>query len=310
MTSTAPRSRRHSRTKGRDHERSDRRAGLDILLARLDRGTLSRTEAALLREYVNEEQRTADESRKANAGSTRALARNRAAAEAAIIEAEQRARQAEAERDELHAALGLAPGQLHSAAVSAIHGRGANIRELATRVEQAEEIARAAHQCSNEAERHRAAAERTLDRVRDLAHRMRTGSPMGAAAIYAERIEQALDDDADALNAGQIAMHAAFAEAAESTEVRLAEQQRDHDIALATAEQRIRRLEKDARDNGADARAEHKRAKAAEQRLDAVRAALPDEPRPRLGLPTDLAYANGRHDLAERVRHVIDQATT
>ncbi|AYD86235.1 hypothetical protein SEA_DAROLANDSTONE_47 [Streptomyces phage Darolandstone] len=263
MTTTAPRRRRHSRTKGRDHERSDRRAGLDILLARADRGTLSRTEAALLREYVTEEQRTADESRKANAGSTRALDRHRAAAEAAIVEAEQRA-------------------------------------------EQAEEIARAAHQCSNDAERHRAAAERTLDRVRDLAHRMRAGSPMGAAAVYAERIEQALDGDRDALDAQQTAIHAAFADRAESIEVRLAEQKRDHDIALATVEERARRL-------GAamQGTADHYRdqAKAAEQLLAAVRAALPDEPRPRLGLPNDLAYANGRHDLAERILYALDPAT-
>ncbi|MDX3063434.1 hypothetical protein PV518_14785 [Streptomyces sp. ND04-05B] len=262
MTSTAPRSRRHSRTKGRDHERSDRRAGLDILLARADRGTLSRTEAALLREYVAEEQRTADESRKANAGSTRALDRHRAAAEAAIVEAEQRA-------------------------------------------EQAEEIARAAHQCSNDAERHRAAAERTLDRVRDLAHRMRAGSPMGAAAVYAERIEQALDDDADALAAGQIAMHAAFAEAAESTAARLAEQKRDHDITLATVEERARRL-------GAamQGTVDHYRdqATAAEQLLAAVRATLPTAPRPRLGLPNDLAYSNGLHDAYDTVREVLDQA--
>lgn len=38
----------------------------------------------------------------------------------------------------MHAALGLARGQLNSAALSAIHGRGANIRELTTRAEQAE----------------------------------------------------------------------------------------------------------------------------------------------------------------------------
>ncbi|MFD5231000.1 hypothetical protein ACFWJ5_21170 [Streptomyces qaidamensis] len=49
--------------------------------------------------------------------------------------------------------------------------------------------------------------------------------------------------------------------------------------------------------------------RAAEQQLAAVRAALPDEPRPRLGLPNDLAYANGRHDLAERVRYALDQAS-
>jgi chromosome segregation ATPase len=49
-----------------------------------------------------------------------------------------RAKQAEAERDELHATLGLAPGQLHDAAVSAIRGRGASIRELTQRAEAAE----------------------------------------------------------------------------------------------------------------------------------------------------------------------------
>lgn len=36
-------------------------------------------------------------------------------------------------------------------------------------------------------------AEQTLASVRALAHRMRAGSPQGAAAIYADRIEQALD---------------------------------------------------------------------------------------------------------------------
>ncbi|GAA4824435.1 hypothetical protein [Streptomyces ziwulingensis] len=42
------------------------------------------------------------------------------------------------ERDELHAAIGLAHGQLHSAALSAIRGKHANIRELIERAEQAE----------------------------------------------------------------------------------------------------------------------------------------------------------------------------
>ncbi|MCM8552327.1 hypothetical protein [Streptomyces sp. STCH 565 A] len=45
---------------------------------------------------------------------------------------------AETERDKLHAELGLAPGQLHSAALSAIRGKHANIRELIGRAEQAE----------------------------------------------------------------------------------------------------------------------------------------------------------------------------
>jgi hypothetical protein len=42
------------------------------------------------------------------------------------------------ERDELHAEIGLAHGQLHSAALSAIRGKHANIRELIERAEQAE----------------------------------------------------------------------------------------------------------------------------------------------------------------------------
>lgn len=59
---------------------------------------------------------------------------------------EHRADAAEAERNELHDALGLAPGQLHSAALSAILGRAANIRELTTRAEQAERRAHEAEQ--------------------------------------------------------------------------------------------------------------------------------------------------------------------
>ncbi|MEC4016111.1 hypothetical protein [Streptomyces sp. H27-D2] len=42
------------------------------------------------------------------------------------------------ERDELHAELGLASGQLHSAALAAIRGKHANIRELIKRAEQTE----------------------------------------------------------------------------------------------------------------------------------------------------------------------------
>ncbi|WP_218108699.1 hypothetical protein [Streptomyces sp. EN16] len=45
---------------------------------------------------------------------------------------------AETERDEMHAELGLAPGQLHSAALSAIRGKHANIHELIGRAEHAE----------------------------------------------------------------------------------------------------------------------------------------------------------------------------
>ncbi|MFK0108536.1 hypothetical protein [Streptomyces sp. NPDC091217] len=97
-----PHRRRHSRTKPRDHERADLRAALDVLLARAERGRLSAAEARLLREYVTQERRSADESRKANEGTTRTLAHHRAAADAVVrelegdlAEAEQRAADAE-----------------------------------------------------------------------------------------------------------------------------------------------------------------------------------------------------------------------
>jgi hypothetical protein len=45
----------------------------------------------------------------------------------------------------------------------------------------------------------------------------------------------------------------------------------------------------------------------AEQRLAAVLAALPTEPRPRLGLPNDLAYTDGQHDQADAIRDALAQ---
>ncbi|MBC9714060.1 hypothetical protein H9Y04_15960 [Streptomyces sp. TRM66268-LWL] len=38
-----------------------------------------------------------------------------------------------------------------------------------------------------------------------------------------------------------------------------------------------------------------------------VRTVLPADARPRLGLPNTLAYENGRHDMADAVRNVLDQ---
>lgn len=167
MTSTTEPRRQHSRTQPRDHERGSRRAALDVLLARAERGALSRAEAVVLRQYVTEEQRTADECRKANAGTTRALARNREAADAEIRALEQRA----------------------------------------------------------------------LDAEEQLAA-WRTVFGLGGLDTY---------------------------------------------------------------------RAAHARAERAEQQLAAVRALLPTGPRPRLGLPNDLAYANGAHDAYDAVRDALDQ---
>ncbi|MDT0432785.1 hypothetical protein [Streptomyces salyersiae] len=83
-------------------------------------------------------QQRADEAEKRAYDAEQALAALRGVTDTA------RAEKAEAERDELHAALGLAPGQLHSAALSAIRGRGANIRDLAERLAAAEKRAETA----------------------------------------------------------------------------------------------------------------------------------------------------------------------
>ncbi|GHJ27017.1 hypothetical protein TPA0910_14500 [Streptomyces hygroscopicus subsp. sporocinereus] len=276
----------HRPPDGRDRDRTERDRVVEVLLARLDRGALSPAEAALLGEHVREYRRLAEENRRAMIGTTRALAKHREAADAAICEAE-----------------------------------------------QAEEIARTAYQCSNEAERQRAATEQqlaesraALSRVRVLAQRMRAGSPQGAAALYADRIEQALDNDRRALDP-DTAIRAQFLAAADSTTARLAEQQREHDVALAASRRNVVEASREARehkrraeryrlawlaarrDRKADRvamRADLATMQAAEQRLAAVRAALPTAPRPRLGLPNDLAYQHGRHDLADAVRDALD----
>lgn len=76
--------RRKRAPKPQHHARNDRRATLDVLLARAQRGVLSRAEAALLTEYVRNEQANADASRKSLTGTTRALARAREGADATI----------------------------------------------------------------------------------------------------------------------------------------------------------------------------------------------------------------------------------
>lgn len=376
----------HRPPEGRHRDRADRRAVVDVLLARAQRGALSRAEGALLAEHVREEQRIADENRRAMAGTTQALDRVRAqrdAAEAAIVEAErdrdqaeQRVKEAQRVAGEQHAAVtrvialvgrhGAVPAEAVWAAVDAdpVEHRTADDRARRWKADQG-------------------AARAAVDRVRVLAQRMRAGSPQGAAAIYADRIEQALDGDRRALDA-DTAIRAQFLDTADSTTARLAEQQREHDVALATERRNIVEASREAReqqrraeryrlawlaarrDRKADRAAmaadlatlrtveaerdrltrtveaerdrlariveamqdginraahevvaERKRHRAEvralreqhEQQLAAVRAALPDEPRPRLGLPNDLAYAHGRHDLADDVRAALDQAS-
>lgn len=286
--------------KGRDRDRADRRAVVDVLLARAQRGVLSTAEGALLGEHAREEQRVADENRRAMAGTTQALERARAqlaAAEAAIVEAERDRDQAEERAKEAQRVAGEQAAAV--ARVVALVGRHAAVP--ATAVWAAVDADPVEHRTADDRARRwkaeQGAALDAVSRVRVLAQRMRAGSPQGAAAIYADRIEQALDNDRRALDP-DTAIRAQFLDAADSTTARLAEQKREHDVALATVEERARRL-------GATMQrtVDHYR-----EQVVAVRAALPDEPRPRLGLPTDLAYANGRHDLAEAVRYVLDQA--
>ncbi|MET9914284.1 hypothetical protein ABZZ74_47590 [Streptomyces sp. NPDC006476] len=165
--------------KGRNRDRTDRRAVLGVLLARADRGTLSPTEAALLREHVTEEMRLGDKNRRAMAGTTQALDRHREAADAAIREMEQRAVDAEEQLT----------------AYRAVTEQRSNRQAPAQQ------------------------AEATLARVR-------TATSLGAAlAAVAEH---------DGLSPEQVAVHTAFAEAADSTEARLAEQARAHAVELAT----------------------------------------------------------------------------
>jgi chromosome segregation ATPase len=122
--------------------------------------------------------------------------------------------------------------------------RSENARDaLRGRIKRAEE--RLA-ELTPKAEADRASLERlaaTLGRLRVLARRMRAGSPQGAAAVYADRIEQALDNNPDALTDQQAAAHStfaevAFAEAADHAEARLSEQGREHAIVLATERRR------------------------------------------------------------------------
>ncbi|MFF5501244.1 hypothetical protein [Streptomyces roseolus] len=287
--------------KGRDRDRDDRRAVLDVLLARAQRGALSATEAALLAQHVREEQRLADETRQAMAGTTQALERHRAAADA-IVEAEERAERAEEElrgyqaaETYRQAAADTFEGRLDALRQQTADGLLEGFEALMKRAETAEEQLAAVrshlHDVTarrDDARAGRQDAERALARVRDA----RTlGDALAIVAQF------------DGLSPEAARAHGRILDQADTVEARLAEQQRAHDIALATAKAQ-------ARATGATLQRtinhHRERATFAEQHLAAVRAALPTEPRPRLGIPNDLAYANGRHDLADEIRHALD----
>lgn len=76
--------------KPNQHERAQRQAIIDTLLARALRGALTVPEAAVLAEYWRAEQRLADKTRISLGDTTRALASHRAAADAEIQRLEAR----------------------------------------------------------------------------------------------------------------------------------------------------------------------------------------------------------------------------
>jgi hypothetical protein len=159
------------------------------------------------------------------------------------------------------------------AAYEAQHARADTLdrlcREQRQRTEQAEDLLRAAHQCSNEAERQRADAEQRAKQWEEQAALHARAAEQADAVTAgtkrlmerrtttlrerAEQADRALQRvrDADSLGAALAAVaehdgltpqaaaaHAAFAEAAESPYAQLAEQARDHAIALATEHRR------------------------------------------------------------------------
>lgn len=81
--------------KPNQHERVQRQTVIDNLIGRALRGALTIPEAAVLAEYWAAERRVEEKTRRRLGDTTRALERHRAAADAAILEAEQRAERAE-----------------------------------------------------------------------------------------------------------------------------------------------------------------------------------------------------------------------
>ncbi|AVH58399.1 MULTISPECIES: hypothetical protein [Streptomyces] len=225
--------------KRRAAERDTRRESLFVLLSRARRGVpLTPAEAALMFAHVEVELTEADELRRTVAGQQTAIqaAHNRtAAAEDAIREAEQRAEQAEEHLARIRSMADAwerrLPATIRTATAAEAVRRAANgddspVMFAFTAEKTAEEqLAKAQRRGdiwkakAHEIEEHRDRGEATLQRVRDA-------DGLGAAlAAVAEH---------DGLTPDAARAHAAFTEAAESPRARLAEQQRAHEIELAT----------------------------------------------------------------------------
>ncbi|MFF2367183.1 hypothetical protein ACFVU0_31380 [Streptomyces sp. NPDC058122] len=244
--------------KGRNRDRADRRAVVDVLLARAQRGVLSAAEGALLAEHVREEQRLADENRRAMAGTTQALERHREAADAAIVEAEERAATAErklsdsetlghrllqrAERAEDELRGHRAAAAYRKAAADTFEGRLAAVRQQTT-----EGVLAGFESLTKRAE----SAEQQLAGVRAQLHDVkarrddaRAGRQDAERALARVRQAQTLGDalavvaQFDGLSPEAARTHGRILDQADTVEARLAEQQREHDIALATERRR------------------------------------------------------------------------
>lgn len=83
--------------KPNEHERAQRQATIEILMRRALHGVLTPAEAAVLADYWRAERELADKTRRSLGETTRALERNRVAADTEILRLEARVAELEAE---------------------------------------------------------------------------------------------------------------------------------------------------------------------------------------------------------------------
>ncbi|MEU1082329.1 hypothetical protein ABZ368_19270 [Streptomyces sp. NPDC005908] len=279
-----------------DQMRTARRDSLAVLLSRAQLAVpLTADEAALLRAAIEAEIREGDAARQAERGQQRAADRERervTAAEAAI-------RELEAERDAVHDALGLAPGQLPHIAPEAIRGRAATIREQAQRAEQAEADAERfkadyLSACQTIAAMHEAATGRTgegpvrgvVEDVADVRARMLAAEERLAAYVDAfgpdagdeyraaqQRAEQAEQRAADLLQRAERAEQdrASLAAALQATRTRAENTEAGDTAALRLAERTARQWKTRAEEAEKAAKAWEHAARRYANNLDAAR---------------------------------------
>ncbi|MGW6518564.1 hypothetical protein [Streptomyces sp. NPDC054962] len=171
--------------------RRDRRALLDNLLARMLRGVLTPTEAALLAATVREEQRVYDQTRRSLGETTAARTRTREAADAAVREMEQRALDAEEQLRAYRAVEAYRAavadsfaGRLDAIRQQTAEGIVTGIEQLQRRAERAEQRAdtyRAAwHSARDRARKHAAEEQRVRGWLHHWADRARAAEPRAA----------------------------------------------------------------------------------------------------------------------------------